>query len=89
MTIRRVNPKHYNIPMMGDPMLHKNLYWYATDDRKVLGVVLLDLIDKDYSWVVLTDTPEDLPGYCAVDMAASLPSLNAAIEELHEAMMKI
>jgi hypothetical protein len=23
--------------------------WYATDDDAVLGVVILDLVDKDYS----------------------------------------
>ena len=34
------------------PALHRDLMWYATDDDAVLGVVILDLVDKDYSWVV-------------------------------------
>lgn len=85
--IRTINPAHYNIPMRGNPALHRNLEWYATDDNKVLGVVILDLIDKDYSWVVLTDTPEDVPGYCAVDMKASLHTMEEARRELRVEML--
>jgi hypothetical protein len=50
--IRQVDKSHYNIPASGDPRLHRELTWYATDDDAVLGVVILDLVDKDYSWVV-------------------------------------
>ena len=86
--IRKINPNHYNIPMQGSPVLHRNLEWYATNDNKVIGVVLLDLIDKDYSWVVLTDTPEDTPGYCAVNMEASLSTQEEATKALHREMLK-
>jgi len=48
------------------------LIWYATDDDAVLGVVILDLADKDYSWVVLTENDQG-PGFTAIDMGASLP----------------
>jgi len=87
-SIRKIDPKHYNIPRMGSPILHQNLEWYATSDDKVLGVVILDLVDKDYSWVVLTDTPEDTPGYCCVNMAASLRTQDEATRILHLEMLK-
>jgi hypothetical protein len=87
-SIRKVDPHNYKIPMMGSPMLHRNLEWYATSDDKILGVVLLDLIDKDYSWVVLADTPEDTPGFCCVNMAASLPTQDEARRILHKEMLK-
>ena len=86
--IKKINPNHYDIPMKGNSMLHRNLEWYATEDDKVLGVVLLDLIDKDYSWVVLTDSPEDTPGFCAVHMDASLPSQDEATRILHKEMLE-
>ena len=30
--IRQVDKSSYNIPMSGDPRLHHELMWYATDD---------------------------------------------------------
>jgi hypothetical protein len=50
--IRQVEKSRFNVPMSGHPRLHRELTWYATDDDAVLGVVILDLVDKDYSWVV-------------------------------------
>ena len=44
--IRQVDKSHYNIPMSGDPRLHHELMWYATDDDAVLGVVILDSLTK-------------------------------------------
>jgi hypothetical protein len=88
MIIKTADPSHFNIPMKGDPFLHRNLEWYSTDDNKVLGVAILDLVDRDYSWVMLIDTPEDTPGYCAVDMGSSFPTQDKAIEELHSKMLE-
>ena len=68
--IRQVDKSRFNIPMSGHPELHRELMWYATDDDAVLGVVILDLVDKDYSWVVLTQGP----GFTAIDIGASLLS---------------
>jgi hypothetical protein len=51
--IRQVDKSHYNIPIPGNPMLHRELAWYATDDDAVIGVVILDLAYKDYSWAAL------------------------------------
>jgi len=70
--IRQVDKSRFNIPMSGHPKLHRELMWYATDDDAVLGVVILDLADKDYSWVVLTENDQG-PGFTAIDMGASLP----------------
>jgi len=50
--IHQVDKSRFNIPTSGHPELHRELMWYATDDDAVLGVVILDLVDKDYSWVV-------------------------------------
>ena len=52
--IRQVDKSRFNIPMSGHPMLHRELMWYASEDDAVLGVVILDLAYKDYSWAVLT-----------------------------------
>jgi hypothetical protein len=86
--IRQVDKSHYNIPAAGDPKLHRELIWYATEDDAVLGVVLLDLVDKDYSWVVLT--PSDRPpGYTAADMDQSLATEEEATAALHDAMRSV
>jgi hypothetical protein len=82
-----IRKSHYNIPLSGDPRLHRELMWYATEDNAVLGVVILDLVDKDYSWVVLTENDQG-PGYTAIDMGASLPTEEDATAALHDAMRK-
>ena len=58
--IRQVDKSRYNIPMSGDPRLHHELMWYATDEDADPGVVILDLVDKDCSWVVLTENDQEL-----------------------------
>jgi len=83
MMIRRVNPKNYRIPQSGNLMLHRNLAWYATSDDSVLGVVVLDKIDKDYSWVVLKDSGK---GFCAEDLGHSLATVDQATKALHASM---
>ncbi len=86
--IRQVDKSRFNIPMSGHPELHHELMWYATDDDTVLGVVILDLVDKDYSWVVLTENDQG-PGYTAIDIGASLLSEDDATAALHDAMRSI
>jgi hypothetical protein len=83
--IRQVDKSHYNIPMTGHPELHRELTWYATDDDAILGVVILDLVDKDYSWVMLTENDQG-PGYTAIDGRISLPTEDDATAALHDAM---
>ena len=65
--------------------MHRELAWYATDDNAVLGVVILDLVDKDYSWAVLTENDQG-PGYTAIDGRISLPTEEDATAGLHDAM---
>ena len=83
--IRQVDKSRFNIPMSSHPDRHRELMWYATEDDAVLGVVILDLVDKDYSWVVLTQGP----GFTAIDIGASLPSEDDATAALHDAMRSI
>jgi len=85
MTIREVDHRKYDVRLKGHPMLHQNLAWFATEDDKILGVVVRDLIDRDFSWVVLTQN-EQGPGYTGIDLAASRPSIEIATAELHTAM---
>jgi len=66
----------------------KSRMWYATDDDAVLGVVILDLVDKDYSWAVLTENDQG-PGYTAIDVGAMLPTEDDATAALHDAMRSI
>jgi hypothetical protein len=68
--IRQVDKSLFNIPLSSHPERHRELMWYATEDDAVLGVVILDLIDKNYSWVVLTENDRG-PGYTAIDIGAS------------------
>jgi hypothetical protein len=83
--IRQVDKSRFNIPMSGYPVLHRELMWYATDDDAVLGGVVLDLVDKDYSWVMLTENDQG-PGYRAIDGRISLPTEEDATAALHDAM---
>jgi hypothetical protein len=83
--IRQVDKSRFNIAMCGHPELHRELMWYATDDDTVLGVVIFDLVDKDYSWTVLTENDQG-PGYTAIDGRISLPTEEDATAALHDAM---
>lgn len=84
--IRPIDPDDFLIGRTGDPLLHRNLAWYAIEGDAVIGVVILDLVDRDFSWVMLGLTDQG-PGYYAIDLAASLPSREAATEALHATMM--
>jgi hypothetical protein len=50
--------------------------WYATPDERVLGVVLHDRIDDDFSWVALGR--DETLRFRAVGVRASLPTPEAA-----------
>ena len=85
MTIHSVDKRRYNIPKSGDPRLHEELGWYATDGDTVLGVVIRDRVDDNFSWLMLTCNDQG-PGYTAIDLGASLPTREAATRALHDAM---
>jgi hypothetical protein len=67
-----------------NPMLHKELSWWSRDDDAIVGVVIEDQVDHDFSWVVLERNKRSL--YNAIDCAASLPTEGAALTALHAAM---
>jgi hypothetical protein len=84
-------PEQFFIPMMGDPRLHQNLRWWATEDERVLGVLILNLVDHDFSWVVLTraDQGDEFDGhgaYRAVNLGHSCTSKTQARNQLFAAM---
>jgi hypothetical protein len=87
--IRQVDKSRFNIPMSSHPDRHRELMWYATEDDAVLGVVILDLVDKDYSWAALTQS-DQAAGYMTADMGQSpLPTEDDATAALHDAMRSI
>jgi hypothetical protein len=87
--IRQVDKSRFNIPMSSHPDRHRELMWYATEDDAVLGVVILDLVDKDYSWAALTQS-DQAAGYTTADMGQSpLPTEDDATAALHDAMRSI
>jgi hypothetical protein len=49
--------RKYRMPWHGHPRAHEELAWDATDDDSVLGVVIRDRVDHDFSWVALTQIP--------------------------------
>ena len=85
--IRQVEKSNYHIPMSAT-RLHRELTWYATEDDVVLGVVILDLVDKDYSWVALTQSDRSV-GYAAADIGETLPTEEDATAALHDAMRSV
>lgn len=56
--------------------------WFAHDD--LLGIVLFDKVDSDWSFVALHD---DGAGYRAFDTAASFPSQQAATQALEKVLI--
>jgi len=66
--------------------LHRPVEAYRTDEAAgaiVVGAVLLDLVDKDWSWVVLTK----LKGtFRAIDLGTSCATPEKAREQLHASM---
>ena len=75
--------------MSSHPDRHRELMWYASEDDAVLGVVILDLVDKDYSWAALTQS-DQAAGYTTADMGQSpLPTEDDATAALHDAMRSI
>jgi hypothetical protein len=89
--IRRIDPRRYPIgrghQAMGEA-LHEELEWYAAggDPPPILGLVLRDKVDNDYSWVVLARGAN--LQYQAIDMAVSIPTCERAADALRSAMSR-
>lgn len=63
------------------------LAWFATPDERVLGILLHDLIDDDYSWVAMGR--DETLRFRAVDVSTSLKSLEDAKKALFTALEKL
>jgi hypothetical protein len=79
------------------PDLHQEVEWFATASGRTRGVLILDLVDHDYSWVVLTREyqPDSYRGtgnadgaFAAVDLGHSAADQDVARKQLHAAMRK-
>jgi hypothetical protein len=73
--------KHPNAGMTG-----REVEWYSDAKENVLGAVVLDLIDNDWSWVVLGRDEAGL--FRGIDLDVSTPSQAKARKALHERMRK-
>jgi len=61
--------------------------WLATQTERVLGILTWDRIDYDFGWIALAR--DETLRYRAVDVQASLPSSDAAREDLVSAMQRL
>jgi hypothetical protein len=79
-----VQKASYPVPHDGNPSLHEEIMWYATDDDRVLGAIIRDKIDNDFGWILLTRGE----GGCfrCVDVECSFPSLALATGSLLKKM---
>jgi hypothetical protein len=84
--IRPVQKVSYAVPFTGDPQLHEEIMWYATDDGRVLGAVIRDRYDNDFGWIVLTQSSGGI--YRCIDVITSYPTVAHATSELHMAMLE-
>jgi hypothetical protein len=87
MRIKAVQKVSYGVVWNGDPLCHEELMWYATGDDRVLGVLIRDKIDDDYTWVVLTRRAGET--WRAVELEVSKVTVDEARSGLHAMMAQI
>ena len=85
MVARPIDVKNYNVLHAGNPAHHHNLAWYANDDDSKIGVVILDKVDMDFSWVTLK---RDGNAYKMDTLSHSLPTELVATTELCKELNK-
>jgi hypothetical protein len=64
----------------------EEIEWYATPDERLIGMLERDRIDHDFGWVILGR--DERLRFRAIDVNASLASLEAARQQLFERMEK-
>jgi hypothetical protein len=74
---------HLRMPTIG--FMYDELSWVAARSRLVLGLVLRDRYDQDFSWVLFVHGAD---GYETVDVGHSLPSAAAALAGIRERMAR-
>jgi hypothetical protein len=85
LTLRQIDPRAYAIARMGDTsILYEELMWFATADDRLLGLLLRDKIDSDYSWVVFARSRQNQ--YRAIDLGVSARNLTIAERKLTDAL---
>jgi hypothetical protein len=84
--IKPADKSRYHVPVSGHPLLHEELAWYVTDTENVLGVLIRDRVDYDFSWVVLTKQDGM---WCAIKCVASRETAAIALQELKREMTTI
>ena len=86
--IRQVDKSNYHIPMSGDPRLHRELTWYATDDDASSASLSSILSTRTIPGSYLPRAIEDA-GYAAADIGETLPTEEDATAALHDAMRSV
>lgn len=66
-------------------LITEELAGYATPDERVLGLVLRDRIDNDFSFVVFGQ--DEVLRYRAIDAGSDYPSIDDAFQALYGAML--
>ncbi len=67
-------------------MMSREVEWWSDAQERVLGIVLLDLTDKDWVWIVLGRDEQGL--FRAIAVNASIPSRDAARAGLQAALVE-
>jgi hypothetical protein len=62
----------------------EEIEWFATPDERLIGMLARDRIDSDFSWVLLGR--DERLRFRAIDVNSSLPSPDAARQQLFERM---
>lgn len=66
--------------------ISRELAWYASPDERVLGVLLHDLVDNDYTWLVMGR--DEALCYRACDLKSSFETRKEAYSSLMDAMAR-
>jgi len=82
--IKAVQKASYPVPHAGNPRLHEEIMWYATEDDQVLGAVIRDKVDNDFGWVILTRNKAGT--FRCVDVECTFRIVEAATQSLHKTM---
>jgi hypothetical protein len=68
------------------PLFAREKEWWADPEELVLGVLLLDTTDSDWSWVVLGR--DEIGSFRAIDLAVSLPNAEEARRQLQTKLLE-
>lgn len=68
-------------------MIGPEIAWYETNEGRILGVLIFDIHDNDFSYVVLARDSDKI--FRAVNLRTSMETKIEAIEKLHKKMVEI